>query len=183
MPRMLCLVFGFITMLSCLRPKEKIVNKDHYLVPKGRLKELLDSFVQVAGNNHPVYEVFVVKMSPFEANLILHSGNKSLCRLENKLEGQFPANKTQACGVTFYVYSGVERYFNNPENAEKDSSKYMEKGGENEVPYALWAVKDSAGIYRVFSTITAYPFIGIPDPITDTPKFKVPQVPTTNNDK
>jgi hypothetical protein len=121
-------------MLSCHRPEEKIVNKDHYLVPKGRLKTLLDSFVQVAGNNHPVYEVFVDKITPHESILVLRSGNKSLTGEENKFKSQFPVNKTHAGGVTFYVYSGVERYFDNPGDTVRDSSKYMEKNHRMKLP-------------------------------------------------
>jgi len=179
MRRILFMVSGLIGILACHRTEEKAIKCDQYLVPKGRLKTLLDSFVQVAGNNHPVYEVFVVKLSQHESNLILHSGNKSLTGEENKFEGQFPANKTQAGGVTFYVYSGVERYFDNPYNPGRDSSRYMEKNAPYEPPYALWAVTDSFGIYNVFTSEAAYPFIGIPIPMKN---FIVPPIPA-NNDK
>jgi hypothetical protein len=162
-------------MLSCHRAEEKMGNKDHYLVAKGRLKTLLDSFVQVAGNNHPVYEVFIDKITPHESTLVLHSGNNSLTGEENKFKGQFPANKTRAGGVTFYIYSGVERYFDNPDDIRRDSSKYMEKSAPDQLPYALWAVKDSFGIYKVIISEAAYPFMGIPIPMKN---FKAPPIPT-----
>jgi hypothetical protein len=168
-------------MLACNSTDKKSVSKDNYLVPKGRLRSVIDSFVQVAGNNHPYYEIYINKRSPFESDIIIYSGNRSLTTLENKLEGQFPLVKTQAMGVTFDIYSGDERYFNRPENVGKEGELQDESKKPEEI-YAMWAVKDSAGRFNIYSPSSAYPFLPIVDPVPDSLlKFTPPVVPTDDN--
>jgi hypothetical protein len=164
-------------MIACQNSSEKSVKTGHYLEPKGRLKNIIDSFVQVAGTKSPVYEIYVIKLSPFEANLILYCGDSSLTRLENRIQGQTPLEKTQVRGVTFDVYSGCERYFNrqgSPERKKEFTNAYA-----GYVPaHALWAIKDSFDVIRVFPRDGAYPWVGIPDPIPDSimEKFTLPVI-------
>jgi hypothetical protein len=166
MLRKLCLISGVIVMIACQNSSEKSVKNDHYLEPKGRLKNIIDSFVQVAGNKSPVYEIYVVKLSPFEANIILYCGDSSLTRLENRVQGQVPLEKAQSMGVTFDVYSGCERYFNRrgtPGRKKEVTNDYQ----GNAPAHTMWAIKDSFDVIRVFPSDIAYPWIGIPDPIPD----------------
>jgi hypothetical protein len=183
MLRRTLLFSGFIIILACNSTKEKNVKSDHYLEPKGRLKAVIDSFVQVAGNKSKVYELYVIKHSPFEAELILYCGDTSLTKDENSAQGQVALEKTQAMGVTFDVYSGCERYFNRQGDPGRKKEIPMYEG--NSWPDAMWVIRDSAGIFKVFSTKSAYPFIGIPDPMPDSimTKFKPPVVPAGEEDK
>lgn len=183
MMKNMLLFSGIMIMFGC-RNSERRVTNDDYMVAKGKLKSVIDSFVQVAGNNHPYYEIYINKWSPFESDLIIYSGNRSLTTIENKKEGQFPLLRTQSKGVIFDIYSGAERYFNSPEKVGKEGELIDESQKQEEI-YALWAVKDSAGKFNIYSPISAYPFMHILDLIPDSlqPKFTPPVVPSSDNEE
>jgi hypothetical protein len=166
MLRKLCLICGLFVMMACQNSSEKNVKDDHYLEPKGRLKNIIDSFVQVAGNKSPVYEIYVIKLSPFEADIILYCGDSSSTWLENRVQGQVPLEKTQSMGVTFDVYSGCERYFNR-EGSPGRKKEFTNSYQGSTPAHTMWAIKDSFDVIRVIPCDIAYPWIGMPEPVPD----------------
>ncbi|MCS3799528.1 hypothetical protein [Niastella sp. OAS944] len=182
MSRVLFLFSGFMIMIAC-RNSEKTVLNDKYLIPKSGLKSVIDSFVQVVGNKHPYYEIYINKLSRFESDIIIYSGEQSLTTVENKIQSQFSLEKTKSMGVIFDIYSGAERYFDRAENVGKDE---LQDESQNPLGYyIMWAVKDSAGRFNIFSPLNAYPFSPIVENIPDSImlKFKPPVVPAGDKEE
>ncbi len=160
-----------ILINSCKQTAE--VPICNIIEPHANIKRLLDSFIMVNGQNNAEYGIYIDKTSPHDYDLILYTGNEPLTKEEDQLNNQYPVNKVRTSNVEFKVYSGIERYFQNrcydQDRKESVPQKKIEKND-----YAIWVVKDSAGILTTYKTLGAYPFIALPNKVSDSIKFNLP---------
>lgn len=167
-------IFYLVLVLLLNSCKEK--SEDYVcdiIEPNANIKPLLDSFVNVNGQNNAEYGIYIDKTSPHTYDLIIYTGNEPLTNEEDNFNNQYPINKVKVSNIEFKVYSGIEHYFQNKFNGksrnEIDSRKIIERED-----YVIWVVKDSSGLLTTYKTPGAYPFIALPKRISDSLYFVLP---------
>lgn len=158
-------LIGIVLLVSCtnsVKFPEKIT-----IQPRDNLKGLLDSFVLINGTNKSVYELYIDKISPDSYNLILHAGSRSLSQKEDSLRDNYPILKTSASNIEFNVYSGIEHFFkNSAKGLNKEPNTSVKKYDD-----VIWAIRDSAGIVSIHEIYGGYPFMPLPNIMSDSLKF------------
>jgi hypothetical protein len=131
----------------------------------------MDSFVVINGAQHAVYELYIDKTSPDSYNLILHAGDRSLSQNEKNLLDDYPIIKTSVSNIEFNVYSGIEHYF---KNAAKGLNK-AQNTSVNKYEDVMWAIRDSTGILTIHEIYGGYPFMPLPNLMSDSLKLSLPK--------
>lgn len=151
---------------SCKQSSEASFYK--MIEPRANIKALLDSFVVVNGNRNLEYALYIDKISPHEYNLIVYTGNESLTGQEDQVNNQYPINMVRTSNVEFKVYSGIEHYFRMGNQEVKKQSDVKRSD------CVIWVAKDSAGVFTVYESLGAYPFIAPPDILSDSITLNLP---------
>ncbi|MFT3901917.1 MAG: hypothetical protein QM727_02025 [Niabella sp.] len=141
--------------------------------PRANIKSLLDSFIMVNGKHNAEYGIYVDKTSPHDYDLILYTGDEPLTKEEDWVNNQYPVSKVRVSNeVEFKVYSGLEHYFQNQCYAKEKKIIPQKTSGKKD--FVIWVVKDSAGKLTTYKTFNAYPFIALPNNVSDSIKFNLP---------
>jgi hypothetical protein len=132
-------------------------------VLKEPIAAIVDSFTVLYPNEN-IYELYINKIDPHHAILILYAGKKSITENENTYNDQKSLIHIISNDRTINVYSGIERYI------EEDSKQKI-------TPFDLGEAGIPRGIYWVimddFCKLTikkdydgVYPFMPLPLPST-----------------
>jgi hypothetical protein len=162
----------FISLcFACSYSKKGVLNSENILIPRENIQIFLDSFVKENNNNKHVYELYIDKLDPYNSNLLLYAGEKSLTCKENQKYNQSALASVIVSGIEIKIYSGLERYF------YKNTQDSLFQDCNNGIDGIMWAIKDSSDVITIYKIDGGYPFFPFPlkvDPDRFTPPIVKP---------
>lgn len=139
-------------LLSC-RPNKSNIDQS-LLIPRENIKNILDSFVQISNDKSLIHEIYIDKLSPWEYDIILFAGKKSLTE-----KGSVIAN-TEVSGINFDIYSGIEHYFKH----SNDTCSFDDTPNKFGAPEGIyWIITDKDGQISIIKDSWAFPFYSMPN--------------------
>jgi hypothetical protein len=134
------------------------VHKNNFVL-KEPIANIVDSFmVSYPGEN--IYELYINKIDPHHAILILYAGKESITESENACNSQKSLIQVVSNGITISVYSGIERYI------EEDCKQKITPSdiGEASIPLGnYWVIMDDFDELTIRKNYDGvYPFMPLP---------------------
>jgi len=149
-------LLAILFVFSCTNSRKDSLNEIS-LSAKDNIRVLLDSFVKENMHEKYIYELYIDKITPDSCNMILYTGDESLTKKENEYYGQKPVAFVIAKGVKIFIYSGIERYFEN--YSKSNTLPFQSANNDNSV---LWALIDYKGVINYYKIDGGYPFFPFP---------------------
>lgn len=151
------LIIFLIMFFACNFKSEKPnESKSIYVSPGEDIQCLLDSFINESGSKKKINEVYVDKQTLWDFDIIIYSGELSLC------ESIEPLVKINHRGVVFDLYSGLEHYFKTSSTNTTEINDFPRKEGPPDGIY--WIIKERRNKNReIIKGLWATPFQSLLD--------------------
>ncbi|MDU1893124.1 MAG: hypothetical protein E6767_20800 [Dysgonomonas sp.] len=148
------LLVAIIMLWSCSHNSH--LKEEIQLVTSEQLQSAIDSLTYLNSNQN-TYELFVHKISEYRGFILLHIGAEAYYTKDNISLVYLLSNKNKV-----KIYSGIESYFNLPNNKISYGRTDGIKKDKNHALWGIYLYKDS--IIGIYSVETANPFLLIPSP-------------------
>ena len=153
-------LFLFIISISffCTQCDRQLVHNSNFVL-KEPIANIVDSFV-ISYPNEDIYELYINKIDPHHAILILYAGKKSVTENENAYNSQKSLIHVISNGTIINVYSGIERYV---EENNKQKITPFDLGEAGTPSGIYWVILDDFGeVITKKDYDGVYPFMPLP---------------------
>lgn len=150
-------IFFIIFIYSCNK-RNDTTDSGKQMEMNKNIEPIVADFIKQDFCKECLYEMYIDKQSPYQYEVILYKGYRSLTFEENNKNKQTPLFYTEILNKRIDVFSGVEYFFK-----QKKQRSILYKKNNTYKEYNLWIITDSLGLKKIDTVPYAYPYLPKPN--------------------